>query len=402
MIDFIKIYAKNVNIDLIEDNPLLEFKELVNTKTAVCNFYKSAYYKGLEFKIYDKTDKTDFKRLTIEGSLHKYWNNGAHNFNDFGIVEVYEVINELEYLFNIDASFCVLRQLEIGVNINPPITTKQVLKACLKYKTNDIKWVYTRDEGNYIQATNQRHFIKIYDKKTHYKNKGFQIDIDIMRIEKKWRKMVELNNKGIYTLKDLLNYGLSNFKTDLLKEWSKVLYCDFNTVKGTKYEDKYTNVNWWERLSYDKLKYHRNNLNKMIKKDSNNIKNQISRLISSKVDFLNVKTSEINPLYIGLKKGVSTNDKQDINRRFCIITGLNISMQKSNSFLLSHTGLKYYYKTDKKVFMEVKNKYLSQKWSKANHQQQIKEIAHNIRNKYNNNLISQSKYKNQLQFEFIS
>ena len=63
--------------------------------------------------------------------------------------------------FSIDIENCVFRQLEIGVNINPPINTKQVLKACLKYKTNDIKWVYTRDEGNYIQATNQRHFIKI-------------------------------------------------------------------------------------------------------------------------------------------------------------------------------------------------------------------------------------------------
>ena len=212
--------------------------------------------------------------------------------------------------------------------------------------------------------------------------------------------MVELNNKGIFTLKDVLNYGLRNFKKDLLKEWSNVLYCDFNTVKGTKYENKYTNVNWWDRLSYDKLKYHRNNLNKIIKNDSDNIKNQISRLISSKVDFLNIETSEINPLYIGLKKGVCNNNKQDINRRFCVITGLNISMQKSNSFLLSHTGLKYYYKTDIKVFREVKSRYLSNKWINANHKKQIKEIAHNIRNKYNNNLISKSKHKNQLQLDF--
>jgi hypothetical protein len=37
-------------------------------------------------------------------------------------------------------------------------------------------------------------------------------------------------------------------------------------------------------------------------------------------------------------------------------------MQKSNSYLLSHKGLKYYYKTDKNVFNEVKRKYLSHKW----------------------------------------
>ena len=123
-------------------------------------------------------------------------------------------------------------------------------------------------------------------------------------------------------------------------------------------------------------------------------------MISSKVDILNVKTSDINPLYIGLKKGINGMLNQDKNRRFCMITGLNISMQKGNSFLLSHTGLKYYFKTDKKVFLEVKRKYLSRKWLEANQKIHIKEIAHNIRNKYNNNLISQSRFKNQYKLDF--
>jgi len=221
-----------------------------------------------------------------------------------------------------------------------------------------------------------------------------------MCVEKKWRKMIELNNKGIYTLEHLINYGLINFKNDLLKLWDNVLYCDFSLVENTKFENKYTNVNWWERLNYDQLKYHRNNLNKIIKKNTDNIKNIISKLISSKVDILNVKTSDINPLYIGLKKGIDDILNRDKNRRFCMITGLNISMQKGNSFLLSHTGLKYYFKTDKKVFLEVKRKYLSRKWLEANQKIQIKEIAHNIRNKYNNNLISKSRFKNQYKLDF--
>jgi hypothetical protein len=46
--------------------------------------------------------------------------------------------------------------------------------------------------------------------------------------------------------------------------------------------------------------------------------------------------------------------------------------------------LKYYYKTDKRIFAEVKNKYLSKKWIDADFKTQIKELAHNIRNKANN------------------
>ena len=68
-----------------EQHPLLEFQNLLNTTTGELSIKSNAFYRGLEFKIYDITEKTPYKRLTIEGSLHKYWNNGAHNFNDFNI-----------------------------------------------------------------------------------------------------------------------------------------------------------------------------------------------------------------------------------------------------------------------------------------------------------------------------
>ena len=57
-------------------------------------------------------------------------------------------------------------------------------------------------------------------------------------------------------------------------------------------------------------------------------------------------------------------------------------MQKPNSEKLSHTGLKYYYKTDKKIFDEVKRKYLTGFWHNEDHKTQIKEIAHNIRHRH--------------------
>jgi hypothetical protein len=54
-------------------------------------------------------------------------------------------------------------------------------------------------------------------------------------------------------------------------------------------------------------------------------------------------------------------------------------MQKDNSILLSHTGLKYYYATDKIIFEQIKKRFLSKKWWPADFETQIKEIAHNIR-----------------------
>jgi hypothetical protein len=59
-------------------------------------------------------------------------------------------------------------------------------------------------------------------------------------------------------------------------------------------------------------------------------------------------------------------------------------MQKDSSILLSNTGLRYYYKYDKKLFEQIKRRYLTERWLISNFETQIKEIAHNVRNVKNN------------------
>jgi hypothetical protein len=66
-------------------------------------------------------------------------------------------------------------------------------------------------------------------------------------------------------------------------------------------------------------------------------------------------------------------------------------MQKEDSILLSHSGLRYYYNTNRKVYNSVKIKYLSNKWQKTDLKTEIKEIAHNIRNTINNRKLKQKK-----------
>jgi len=114
-------------------------------------------------------------------------------------------------------------------------------------------------------------------------------------------------------------------------------------------------------------------------------------LISKKVDLLNTELYQINPLCIELNSYNNTPQKIDPNKRVCSITGLNISMQKKGSFLLSITGLRYYFNTDKKIYKEIQRQYLTNKWQKSSFDIQIKEIAHNIRNIRNNQKVKQSK-----------
>ncbi len=384
MIDFIKIEIHGLIPLTLRANPLLDFFNQVNESTGEVGSYVNAYTKGLEFKVYEPTNSNPKGRITLEGSLHKYWNGGGHNFNDFGLVQVYEVLAELKRLYGITSENCILRGLEIGVNFLPPSATNKILQYCLLHKTDKLKEVYTKDEGEYLQGHYQRHLLKLYNKRKHYEKKGFIIGREILRLEKKWGRMKELNTMGIYTLADLLNHGLYSFTTYLLKEWDNVLFYDWQTLDGSKYEATYSNPNYWLKLKRENFKYHRRKLNDLIQKNPNNLKNKVAKLIQEKAAQLNFNPTQINPLHIPLIRVVSTLEDQAKERRNCIVTGLNISMQKDESFHLSHVGLKYYWNTDKKVFDEVKRKYLSDKWAEADKETQIKELAHNIRNHHNN------------------
>jgi hypothetical protein len=408
LIDYIKILIKGFNPSILEANPLLSFFDNINLSTGELKTInrngnkvapsRNAYYNGLEFKIYDTGT------ITLSGSLHKYWNSGAHNYNDFNIQSVLFVLNDLKNKFDIAPNQCILKCLEIGINITPPIPTNEILDNCFLHKTKSFEHKHNSDEGNYKQWVHSQYIIKIYNKALHYKSKGFDINTEIMRFEIKYTKMQKLNEKEIYTLQDLINYGLHNFKTEILTEWENVLYFDNTTRIDTLSKTikkrllEYSNPNYWTRLINNKqienFKNHRKQLKEITTKNSNNIQSSISKTINNKIDFLNIKTTQIDTLTILSKRVVLKN--------ICRVTGINISMQKDESILLSHTGLKYYYKSDKKIFEQIKRTYLSKKWFNSNFEIQIKEIAHNIRNKSSNTNNKQKRIYNPTQLNALN
>jgi hypothetical protein len=414
LIDFIKIIIKELRPSILENNPLLDFYDTINLSTGEIRTTnksgnqvtpsKNASYSGLEFKIYDTGT------ITIAGSLHKYWNNGAHNYNDFNNEAVSSVLSDLKTKFDIDPKQCILKCLEIGINITPPIPTNEILEKCLLHKTKPFEYQKNSDEGKYKQVQHSQYIIKIYNKALHYKSKGFNIDSEIMRFEIKYTKMQKLNDKGIYSLQDLIDYGLDNFKDEVLNEWKNVLYYD-NTIQIDRLTTKlkraileYSNPNYWTGLLANKqtktFTYHKNQLKKITLKNSNHLKDLIRAIMSKKIDFLNSKTIQIDPLTILSKWIVSDYEKED-KKHLCEVTGFNISMQKRDSILLSHTGLKYYYQTDKKIFEQIKRKYLSKVWLKSNFKTQIKAIAHNIRNTKSNQTIKQKRIYPPQQFNLF-
>jgi hypothetical protein len=398
LVDFIKIIIKELNPSILEANPLLDFYDNLNTSTGEIKTtnrhgnkitpYKNAFYNSLEFRIYDTG------LVTLAGSLHKYWNLGAHNYNDFNLEAFKWVLKDLNTKFGIEPENCILKCLEIGVNIIPPIPTNHILDYCFLHKTKPFEYQKNSDEGKYKQVQHSQYIIKIYNKALHYKRTFTDIKTEIMRFEIKYTKMQKLNEHGIYNLNDLLNYGLHNFKNELLNEFNNILFYDTSIRSKSKSLTNYKNPLYWiELLANNKnelFKHHRKNLKNLTSQTSDKIQFQITEMMSKKIDFLNTNTTQIDPLII-LSIRVD-----------CQVTNINISMQKDNSILLSHTGLKHYYKTDKKVFEQIKRKYLSKRWFNSDLETQIKEIAHNIRNSKSNGTIKQKRIYKPQQFNLLN
>lgn len=414
MIDFIKIIIKELNPAILEANPLLDFYDTINLTTGQMKTTnrngnkvtpsKNASYNGLEFKIYDTGT------ITLSGSLHKYWNDGAHNYNDFNNEAVLFVLEDLKTKFDIDPNKCILKCLEIGINILPPIPTNEILDNCLLHKTKPFEYQINSNEGKYKQVQHSQYIIKIYNKALHYK-KNFNIKTEIMRFEIKYTKMQKLNERGIFTLQDLINYGLNNFKDEILNEWQNVLFYD-NTIQIDPLTSKlkkavleYSNPNYWTGLLANNqnknFTYHKKQLKKITFENSKNVQNLTAEIMSKKIDFLNSKTIQIDPLTI-LSKRIVLNYHNEVKKDLCKVTGLNISMQKNDSVLLSHTGLKYYFETDRKIFEQIKRRYLSKVWTNSNFKTQIKELAHNIRNENSNRTVKQKRIYQPQQINLLS
>ncbi|SKB48934.1 hypothetical protein SAMN05660776_1362 [Salegentibacter holothuriorum] len=272
--------------DLLE-NPFLEFQTRLNYSTAELSGKSIAYYNGLKFTIFNT--HSEYSRITMEGSFHKYWNQGKHNFNDFSIANLQEVLCDLKVKFNISPHDMFIKQLELGLNFKPPYPTKKILQCCLFHKTRMFKWVYVGDEGNYIQAQHNNYIIKIYDKQKHYQLQGYMIPEPIMRFEIKFRR-AKLNQiigkNGDITLHDIIDFGLTNLTNVLLEEWERTLFYDFEIFDETKDRNRYSNPNFWVSLKRDNFNYHRKVMNQKLKLIPENLPQRITKLMQKKISQL--------------------------------------------------------------------------------------------------------------------
>jgi hypothetical protein len=136
-----------------------------------------------------------------------------------------------------------------------------------------------------------------------------------------------------------------------------------------------------------------------IKNHSENARQKLIQNMNEKIVLINRSCNDENNVLIN-HVGISIISKNNCNV-VCMVTGLNISMQRQGSLLLSHTGLKFYQKHFPETFRTIKNKYLTSTWVNHDNQKQIEEMAHNIRTFRKNRKRQQKRLYNDSQIKLF-
>ena len=373
------------------------------------NYKWEGEFKNLKFLIDTKG------KVFLKGSLHKFWNNGEHNYNDFNLTALIEVINELRSKFGIIPEITKIHHVEIGLNIDDlHFKTKKINEHLLFHSGQGIpieKFKYKRHlkDSDFIIVERDKYAIKSYDKAKHCGLHG-----DIYRFEIKYKKAANLKVLGINTLSDLINpTKIELLKIDFLKKWNEVFLFDWTIRKDelkpkakSKLKD-WQRLNYWEELKALKESRNRNKFStelkeyeKIVQGHSENVKVIIAESLDKK--WCKV-TTELIPKPNSKKVQGHTNiigELAPISQKYCKITGIDISAQKQGSRFLRETTLFEIYKNDKFQYQELVRKFGPRSGRILNLDEELIVICKNIRNQDSNPRLATRKrvitYRNSL------
>lgn len=217
MIDFVKVKIKTGRTGGVPlHEQISQWTKTPSKDGRDC--YKSDEYPAMIFTLYNSG------QVDMEGSLHKYWNSkqnqGAHNYNDFTRIDLYDTIYDICQRLQIAPAEAVLKNLEFGVNLQVPFSPPKLVRDLVAFKTEPFGRMYVRGEGTYYLADTEDYFVKCYDKGAHYKQRSK----NIIRFEVKAVVMRCLKKAGVKTLEDLMKAEkLATLGKMLSEAWEFVL-----------------------------------------------------------------------------------------------------------------------------------------------------------------------------------
>lgn len=147
------------------------------------------------------------RHLLICGSLHKHTK--GHNHRDFTALELAQAVEKLCQELVLDPQEVELQNIELGVNIQPPIATAKFLDSIFLYRCSRFETHYFSGRGYMLLFRGCNYWVKLYDKaketNVSFAKDSFPRHEHLVRFEIKVKKMAHLRVYDISRLSDLLD-----------------------------------------------------------------------------------------------------------------------------------------------------------------------------------------------------
>lgn len=230
---------------------------------------------------------------SMNGSLHKHYNKGLHNADDYYLSHFKKTLNSLYDNFGLNPDITLVNGLEFGVNVKLPFSPNHLIQKIILYKSNS-----GSSKCYYKEFEYDNYSVKIYNKSELTDIEPYHSE-NILRIEIKVNKMIYLKKQGIYckVISDLLDGSiLKSLEKMLIGLIDDCLIIDFseNEINSLSYQYKilyfkYINPSYWVNLHVNRRAYSKERARcvKFIEKHSiSSIKSEIKELIYDKCEEL--------------------------------------------------------------------------------------------------------------------
>jgi len=298
-------------------HPSIKFAE---RKTKGQNKIHEGFYKNMKFEVFEPSLK-----IKVTGSIHKFFNNGEHNWNDFDRLSLYDTLHDFCQEFDIDPAKSRIHSLEFGVNVNVPFDPSYFIKRVLNYKFAKIEQLIHKGElKDGITIKFAQFKLKIYNK-----SKQYGLSYNLLRFEIKILKMQKLGSiRKVMFLTDLMNAEiLRELGIVLLEEFDKlIIFEPLDTRKMTEKEglafQRMSNRIFW--YSIDRAGVRRESVTKyrrLVEKYDGKLQSKVSSLISLKWQDLllwnSIGISQKDHIFLpgvrSMKNDVTDHSSRDLN-----------------------------------------------------------------------------------------
>lgn len=320
MIDFTKILIPNEFTPLLMAHPELSFERNVNEDSGEVNTHepRTAKYMCMKFEIHPSG------RAVVLGSWHKLHHDGK-NHEPFTYAQFTQSVDKFCALFGLRPSELRVLQMEYGLNFEPPISAKALIRSFV-CNSRGITFAGMRsNQGKSlgIVCTLTEYSTKIYDKGDQY-----ALPYELVRFEQKVTCGKYIRRKGIVNLSDLLRPEVwQQLSTELVEVQQALIMREPSMQMGALTNKRQlfianaANATFWFQLTPKERLKAKTKLSEYVQRfATEDIKNQLKTKFEQTFETI---LPELKKGYVFPEVAPLQNDAPQNEKRVCLTNSVN-------------------------------------------------------------------------------